>query len=342
MKHLNIGLLGYGLAGSVFHAPLIQACPDTTLTAIGSRSFDEKSVPSGVRADSFDAVINAKDIDLIVVATTNNVHVEQAAAALRAGKDVVVDKPMAIRLSEVNMILDLAAQHGRKITVFQNRRWDGGMLTAKQVHDQGTLGRVSLATFHYDRFVPDIKARWREEPAPGAGVLYDLGPHLIDQAYHLFGLPLSVTADVTAQRDGARVPDYFHLVLEYPDKRVICRASSLVYDHGPRIAIYGDKGGFQHFGLDTQEDALKAGKLPGNADWGNMDNARAVMLAADGSDSTEIPSLLGAYECFYQCVADAILQDKPMPVTPAEIRDAFAILEAAVISGKERRTVAVL
>lgn len=342
MSKVKVGLLGYGLAGSVFHAPLIMACPDMELVAIGSRSFEGKTTPAGARTGSYDEVINDPDIDLVVIATPNISHFPQAFAALKAGKHVVVDKPMAIRLSEVETLVALAKSEGRLLSVFQNRRWDGGLRTAKLVVESGELGKVSYAAFHYDRFVPQVKKRWREEPIPGAGVLYDLGPHLIDQAYHLFGMPQAVTANVTIQRDGAVVPDFFHLVFDYPHLRVVCHASSLVHDHGPRIAIYGDRGGFQHYGLDRQEDDLKAGKRPGDAGWGSMENARALMLAADGSSREEIPSLPGAYETYYNGIAAAIRTGAEPPVTPGDARNTFAILEAAIRSGVERRTVALV
>ncbi len=342
MSKVKVGLLGFGMAGATFHAPLIMACPNMELVAIGSRNFDNKTLPDGVRADSFDAVINDPAIDLIVIATPNTSHFDQAQAALLAGKHVVIDKPMAIRLAQVETLTALAVQQGKHLSVFQNRRWDGGMRTAKQVVQSGDLGDVSYAEFHFDRFAPEVKNRWREKPGPGAGVLYDLGPHLIDQAYHLFGMPDTVTAHVACQRDGAVVPDFFHLILEFPHMRVVCHASCLVYDHGPRIAIYGDQAGFQHYGLDSQEDDLKAGKTPNDAGWGNMDNAKALILAADGSDQREIPSLPGSYEAYYNGIAQTILTGADLPVTPFDARNTFAILEAAVTSSIEKRTVALI
>ncbi|SDX57438.1 Gfo/Idh/MocA family oxidoreductase [Litoreibacter albidus] len=342
MSKVKVGLLGYGLAGSVFHAPLIQSCPDMELTAIGSRSFEGKDTPDGVETGSFDDVINNDAIDLIVIATPNTSHFPLGLQAISAGKHVVIDKPMAVRLSEVETLIARAADKDRLLSVFQNRRWDGGLRTAKSVVDGGELGDISYAEFRYDRFVPTVKKRWREEPAPGAGVLFDLGAHLIDQAYYLLGMPTAVTASVTAQREGAVVDDFFHIVLDYPTARVVLNASSLLYDHGPRIALYGDKAGFQHYGLDGQEDDLKAGKRPGDAGWGHMDNAQAVMLAADGSSRREIPSLNGAYETYYNGVAKAILTGAPLPVTPEDARNTFAILQAAVTSGIEKRTVALV
>ena len=341
MSKVNVGLLGFGLAGSVFHAPLIQSCPDMNLSAIGSRSFDGKEIPEGVKAANFDDVFNDPAIDLIVVATPNTSHFPLAAQALRAGKNVVVDKPFVIRVSEAEALINLAEEKGKLLSVFQNRRWDSGFLTAQSVIGQGKLGKISHAEFQYNRFNPNVKDRWREEPGPGAGVLCDLGPHLIDQAYCLLGMPTSVTANVAIQREGARVDDYFHLILEYGSARAVLHASSLMYDHGPRIALYGDKASLHQFGLDGQEDDLKAGKRPGDEGWGRTHTDKVLLLDHDGS-SREIPTLPGAYDCYYKQVAQALLTGGDCPVKATDARNTFAILEAAIVSAMEKRTVALV
>ena len=341
MPNVNVGLLGYGLAGSVFHAPLIQAAPDMTLAAIGSRSFEGKNIPEGVKTGSFDDVLTDPDIDLIVIATPNTSHYPLAAKAIEQGKNVVIDKPMVIRLPEAERLIEMARAKGVLLSVFQNRRWDDGFQTARKAMEDGLLGEISFAELSYNRFVPNVKQRWREEPIPGAGILYDLGPHLIDQAYCLFGQPEAVTATVTNQRPDAIVDDFFHLVLDYGKRKVVLHASSLAYDHGPRIALYGNEGALHQFGLDGQEDDLKAGKRPGDAGWGETEGVSATLLAADGSTKTDIPVIKGAYETYYNGVAQAILTGAELPVLPAQARDTFAILEAAITSKIERRTVAV-
>lgn len=341
MTSIKVGLLGYGLAGSVFHSPLIQSCPNMTLEAIGSRSFATKQLPEGVRAGTCEEVIADSEIDLIVIATPNISHSSLARAALMAGKHVVIDKPFAIRVSDAEELISLAAFQGRLISVFQNRRWDGGFLTVQKAMSEGLLGEVSYAEFHYDRFRPDVGTRWREEQAPGAGILYDLGPHLIDQAYCLFGMPNAVTCDVLAQRDGAKVADYFHMILDYGMMRVVLHASSLMANTGPRIAVYGDKNSIAHYGLDNQEDDLKAGKVPGDSHWGVSQADRTVLLTTDGSEQILEP-MLGSYERYYNGIAQAILNNAPPPVLASEARDTMSILEGAVISGIERRTVGLL
>lgn len=341
MSKVNVGLLGFGLAGSVFHAPLIQSCDAMELKAIGSRSFSDKCVPHGVKAAGFDEVIQDPSIDLIVVATPNTSHFPQAFAALQAGKHVVLDKPMTIRASEAEALINLAQAKGLVLSLFQNRRWDGGFRTARKLLGEGGLGTLSFAEFHYDRHNPNVKDRWREEPIPGAGVLYDLGPHLIDQAYCLFGMPNSVFADVVVQRPGAVVDDYFHLVLDYGRLRVVLHASNLVSNFGPRIALYGDKASFQQFGLDGQEDDLKNGLRPGDPNWGITKGVYGQLLAHDGA-ATKIDVLKGAYEMYYAGIADAISNGTPPPVLPSDARDTMSILEAAVRSGREKRVVAMI
>lgn len=338
MSQIQVGLLGFGLAGSVFHAPLIQACEGLELAAVGSRSFDGKQAPEGVRCAGIDEVLCDPGIELIVVATPNDSHARLARQALAAGKHVVVDKPFVLRAVDAEGLIALAHENDRCLSVFHNRRWDADFLTARQVMAEGRLGPISYAEFHFDRHRPLLKPRWREQPGAGAGVLYDLGPHLIDQACCLFGLPRAVTADMQAQRPGAEVDDYFHLVLDYGAARVVLHASSLMFAHGPRIALFGENAGFRHFGLDSQEADLKAGRQPGSEGWGRMRDARAELLAHDGQ-VTAIESACGRYQDFYTGIVHAIRTGTAPPVRAEEALSVSVILEAAMRSSAERRTV---
>jgi len=338
MSQLQVGLLGFGLAGSVFHAPLIQACDGLHLAAVGSRSFEGKQLPAGVRGASIDAVLADPAIELVVVATPNDSHASFARQALLAGKHAVVDKPFVLRAADANALIALARKQDRCLSVFHNRRWDADFLTAQQVIAEGRLGAISYAEFHFDRYRPQPKPRWREQPGEGAGVLYDLGPHLIDQACCLFGLPRAVTADVLSQRPGAQVDDYFHLLLDYGSTRVVLHASSLMPAHGPRIALYGERASFRHFGLDSQEDDLKAGLRPGSAAWGHMRDARAELLSHDGK-GTVIDTLRGRYQDYYAGIVHAVRTGAEPPVTATQALDVMRVLEAAMRSSAERRTV---
>ncbi|WP_437577333.1 oxidoreductase [Sorangium sp. So ce887] len=340
-QRVYVGLIGYGLAGAVFHAPLIRSIPGLRLAAIATRREGQVMTDhSGVAVHPTPEVLIAEPgIDLVVIASPNETHVPLARAALEAGKHVVVDKPFTITSAEADELIALAARRGRLLSVFQNRRWDADFLTVRHCIEQGLLGEVASYEAHFDRFRPAIKQGWREEAAPGSGILYDLGAHLIDQALVLFGPPRAVTADLLAQRPEARTVDYFHLTLEYGKRRVIVRSSTLVSEPGPRFAVHGDGGSFLKHGIDGQEEALKAGKRPGTPEWGREDPRWFGTLVTASGERRTIESLPGAYEAYYEGIAAAILDGAPPPVRAEEARDVIRIIEAAMRSSAERRTI---
>jgi predicted dehydrogenase len=314
---IRVGLAGYGLAGSVFHAPLIRACERMELSAVlTSRDVD-------ARVGTLDELL--KWSDLVVVATPNTTHFEIAAAALNAGKHVVVDKPFAVTIDEADELISLAKQRERVLTVFHNRRWDSDFLTVRKVLPQ--LGEVMLFEAHWDRFRPEIKRGWREELQPGGGVLSDLGPHMIDQALMLFGMPDAVSADVIAQRSGAEVDDYFDLTLRYGERRVCLRCSALIAQPRPRFAIHGTAGSFVKYGLDPQEAQLKAGMGPGD-DGFALDESDGTLTFGDGRHG-KVPSECGDYLAFYEKVADAVLDGAPVPVDPVDARAGLVLIDLA-------------
>jgi len=263
MSRLNVGLIGYGLAGSVFHGPLILSEPRTQLTCVAtSRTLSAEY--AGVRTETDPmALIAADDVDLVVVATPNDSHLPLARAALEAGKHVVVDKPFTIDLADAETLVSLAAEKGRLLSVFQNRRWDGNFLTVRELLEKGAIGEVRHCEIRYDRFRPVGKQGWRETAAPGSGVLYDLGPHLLDQALCLFGMPKAVIADIAIQREGVLADDYFHVQLLYDRLKVIVHASCIVFRPGPRFLAHGMTGSILQFGMDQQEPQLVRGLRPG-------------------------------------------------------------------------------
>lgn len=342
MRPLSVGLLGFGLAGSVFHAPLIQSDPRLRLIAVASSRTDDihRIAPQAVAVAGPDSILTDPTIDLVVIATPNTSHAPLARAALMAGKHVVIDKPMAPTASEADDLIDLARRRERLLTVFQNRRWDGDFLTGRSLIDSGTLGRVYHYEAHFDRFRPAIKPGWRETPLPGSGVLFDLGAHLIDQALSLFGCPLTVTADVGVQRPEAEVDDWFHLILGYGRMRAILHAGTVVCRPGPRFQVHGDRGSFLKHGLDGQEAALRAGRTPGDGGaWGLDDPALdGTLWGADGSERA-VPTIPGDYPAFYRGVAAAILDGAPPPVTAEAARDVLRMLEACMQSTVEKRTI---
>jgi scyllo-inositol 2-dehydrogenase (NADP+) len=322
---IRVGLAGYGLAGSVFHAPLIRACQRMQLSAV----LTSRDVPQ--RVGTFDELLEQSD--LVVVATPNTTHFEMAAAALKAGKHVVVDKPLTVTLGEADELIALARERQRLLTVFHNRRWDSDFLTVRKLLRQ--LSEVMLFEAHWDRFRPEIKRGWREEPQPGGGVLSDLGPHMIDQALVLFGMSDAVSADVLAQRPGAEVDDYFDLTLHYGERRLCLRCSSLVAQPRPRFAIHGAAASFVKYGLDPQEAQLKSGMDPRDAGFA-VDANDGALTFGDGRH-VKVPSERGNYLAFYEAVADAILDGAPVPVDPADARAGLVLIDLARRAAAEGR-----
>ncbi len=331
------------MAGSVFHAPLIRSVSGLRLAKIVTSRREEvaKRLPEVTVASDIDEVFTDAAIDLVVVASPSAHHYEHARAALLAGKHVVVDKPLATTSGEGSELIKLARSRGRVLSVFQNRRWDNDFLTVQQAIEVDWLGKVFHYEAHFDRFRPDIKAGWREVPGPGAGILYDLGAHLIDQSLHLFGMPLAVTADIIAQRAGATVDDYFHLVLDYFPLRVILHAATLVVQPGPRFLVHGDGGSFLKYGIDGQEELLKRGRRPGDAEWGGDSPEYYGELTPAGGTPRRVETLRGGYERYYEALAACLENGGAPPVDARDARDGLIIIEAAQRSAAERRTVSV-
>jgi predicted dehydrogenase len=271
-------------------------------------------------------------IDLVVIATPNASHFELAQSALRAGKHVLVDKPCTVTLAQTQTLLALARQQGRLLTVFQNRRFDSDFLALQQVLHSGELGRLVQVESHFDRYRPVVPKRWREQEVPGAGLWLDLGPHLLDQAVMLWGMPDALNLDLVCVRDGALVNDWFHAVLRYDSThaglRVILHASTLVAQPGPRWVVHGSSGSFTKFGLDSQEDALKAGARPRlgeTLDWGQDPQAGEVLslknlagLASPVSVRRNAAQPPGNYLQFYAQLRDHLWGDAPQAVVTAE------------------------
>jgi scyllo-inositol 2-dehydrogenase (NADP+) len=341
MRTIPIGLLGYGLAGSTFHAPLIRTIPGLTIAAVMTSRRDDvaRDLPGANVVESAEAIFNDPAIELVVVATPNASHFALARQALLAGKHVVIDKPMTTSSADADALIALAAQRGRLLSVYHNRRWDNDFLTLRKLLEAGRLGTVYAYAAHFDRFRPAIKPGWHEVPQPGSGALFDLGSHLIDQALVLFGLPETVTADVFAQRTDALVDDYFHVVLGYGERRAIVHASALVREPGPHFAVHGDAGSFVKYGMDPQEEALKAGRPAGTPDWGREDPAASGTFVNAAGERKTIVSVPGSYGDFYAQMAAAILTRAPVPVSAQSARDVIAVIELARQSAVERCTV---
>jgi scyllo-inositol 2-dehydrogenase (NADP+) len=334
-------MIGYGHAGSVFHAPLISIEPRLELSAVATSRGDQvaRDLPDARRVSSPGELFEDAGIDVIVVASPNETHRELALAALRAGKHVVVDKPLANSPREAEELIAAAAGAGRTLSVFQNRRWDGDFLTVRRLIAERALGRLDYYEARFDRHRPQLKNGWREQEKAGSGLLLDLGPHLIDQALNLFGMPDSVTADVEVQRPGARVDDYFRVELRYGPTRAVLGASMLAVKPGPKFLLRGSDGTFEKYGLDPQEEALKARRTPGGSGWGRErpDNY-GTLTASRGARRVETVS--GAYQDYYAGLAACLLDGAPVPVAADDARRSLVVIEAARLSAAERREIA--
>ena len=343
MAALSVGLVGYGYAGSTLHAPLIAAVEKLKLSAVVTGKPERAAADwPGVRAyPNIDALLGDPDIDLVVIASPNTLHHLHAKSALMAGKHVVVDKPFTLTTQQADDLGKLANDRGLKLSVFHNRRWDNDFLTVQRTVNSGLLGTIHTYEARFDRYRPEVRDRWREHDLPGSGLLYDLGPHLIDQALVLFGPPRSVFADLRTQRPGARTVDSFHLVLDYERLRVVLSAGMLVRAELPHFALHGDKGSFIKYGLDSQEEDLKRGRRPGAQDWGADAPPRYGTLCSEVEGlaiETRIRTETGCYQSYYQAMADAVLNDRAPPVLATEARDGIRVIELALKSsdtGKE-------
>jgi scyllo-inositol 2-dehydrogenase (NADP+) len=322
---IRVGLVGYGLAGSTFHEPLIRACGGLELAAV----LTSRDHPR--RVGSFEDLLERSD--LVVIASPNQTHFPQAKTALEQRKHVVVDKPFTVSLEEADELIALAERQERVLTVFHNRRWDADFQTVRRILPE--LGEVLLYEANWDRFRPSIKHGWREAAGAGAGILNDLGPHLIDQALQLFGMPDAIAADVLAQRDGAVVDDYFDVTLEYDRLRVCLRCSTLIADPRPRFALHSTEGSYVKFGLDPQEAQLKSGMDPREPAFG-VDQRHGVRTLPDGKTET-VRTERGRYIAFYEAVAAAILDGAPVPVDPRDARAGLLLIDLARRASDEGR-----
>ena len=332
---LRVALLGYGLAGSVFHAPFISAVDGLDLAVVTTRDPDrrrqaEETYPGVLVVDGPEEVFaRAEELDLVVVATPNTLHVPHALAALEAGLPVVVDKPLAPTAGEARRLVDEARDRNLLLTAFQNRRWDGDFLTVRRLIAEGALGSVHRFESRIDRWRPDLTGAWRERAEEAGGLLLDLGTHLVDQALQLFGPAELRHAEVDARRAGAEVEDDVFLALEHASgERSHLWMSLVAAQPGPRFRVLGDRAAFVKHGSDPQEEALRAGHKPDEAGFGEEPPERWGLLGTEGA-TTPVPTAPGDYSAFYAGVAQSIREGAPPPVDPNDAVQVLEVLEAA-------------
>jgi scyllo-inositol 2-dehydrogenase (NADP+) len=343
---IEVGLIGFGLAGRAFHAPVICAVPGLHLAAILQRSGNEAAEKyPGVRiVRNLDELLAVKEIQLVIIATPNDTHYPLAQQCLAAGRDVVVDKPFATTLEEARSLVQFSKSAGRLLTVYQNRRYDGDFQAIRQLVAAGTLGRIVRFETSYDRYRPQLKpGAWRETQRPGSGILFDLAPHLIDHAFVLFGLPEAVAADVRIERENALADDAFDITLHYRgNMRAVLRSSMLAAAPHPRFIVFGTQGSFVKQSFDPQEANLRRGFIPADTAWGAEPEKNWGVLTVPAGDSFErrrIPSASCDYRDYYANIRDAILGRAALAVTPEYALDVMRLLELARESSEKRRTI---
>lgn len=340
---INVAVVGYGFASQTFHVPLILATPGLALVAISTSDAAKvlADLPEVDIENTPQALFARDDIDLVVIPTPNDTHYPLAKAALAGGKHVVLDKPFTVTLTEARSLKSQADGVGRLLSVFHNRRWDSDFLTLKALLDSGRLGRVVSLESRFDRFRPGVRDRWREQPRPGGGLWYDLGPHLLDQACELFGKPRAILLTMASQREAAAVDDDFLALLDYPGCRVSLAASALVADPTPRFRVHGTLGSYVKYGLDPQEERLKAGETP-SPKWGADDRHGTLTLAHEAGgvlEGQEYPTLPGDYPAYYRGLVAALQGEAEVPVGVEDAMRSMALLEAGLDSHRQSRWV---
>ncbi|WP_017447007.1 oxidoreductase [Gayadomonas joobiniege] len=343
---IKTALVGFGFAAQTFHLPFIKTSHDFELVAVSSSDQNKVAavLPTVEVYPDYQRLLQTSDAELVVITSPNDSHYAIAKSALEQGKHVLVEKPFVTRSEEGQTLIDLARQRSLILSVYQNRRYDGDFLTVKKLLSEKRLGDIKVFEAHFDRFRPQVKDRWRETASDGGGILYDLGPHLIDQALLLFGMPDAVNAEIKTLRAGGVCPDFAHISLSYPDKLVQLQASLFVASGNLRFLVQGTLGNYLKYGLDPQEDRLKAGCLPDHADWAKecpQASGSLILLNDDGELHTQVlPSELGGYQCYYQQLAAAI-KDPTIspPVTAESALNNIHVIEAAIKSQKLGRRV---
>jgi predicted dehydrogenase len=340
---IGIGLIGHGFAAKVFHRPLIESVKDFQIVGVLRRTQSSEPEATFPFVTSLEALFQLPSLKVVVITTPNHTHFEIARACLLAGLHVVVDKPFTVTTVEARELIAIAKGRGLILTVFHNRRYDGDFLTLQKIAADGTIGRTVSYESNFDRFRPELRSdAWREQAQPGSGVLYDLGPHLIDQALQLFGWPAGVFAQVRTERDGAVVDDAFEISLLYDHVSVLLRASMLAAFPRPRFLLQGTQGSYLKNGLDRQEELLKSGAHPLDPRWSPTANEDGIMRLKENGEviTREVPNPLGDYRWFYVDLLDAILDGKTPAIPPEAGLESVAIIEAALESSAKNVVVA--
>jgi predicted dehydrogenase len=345
MTPINTALCSFGMSGLVFHSPFLSINPHFNFYAVWERTKNlaQEKFPQIKTYRTLEAMLADDLVELVIVNTPNYTHYEYAKKSLEAGKHVIVEKPFTIDVTQANDLIELAKKQNRVLSVYQNRRYDSDYKTIKKVVSENLLGELVEVEMHFDRFREELSPKvHKETPGPGAGVLYDLGSHLIDQALQLFGKPEKIFADIRIVRPNSKVDDYFELLLYYPKLRVRLKASYIVREALPGYILHGLKGSFIKPKTDIQETLLKEGVIPGKKDWGTEPETEKGLLHTEikGKEVIEfITSEQGNYNDYYNAIFEAIRNNQPLPVTAEEGAEVIKIILAAFKSSESERVI---
>ncbi|MBP1639281.1 MAG: oxidoreductase [Bacteroidetes bacterium] len=345
MRTIHTALLSFGMSGTVFHAPFINLHQGFRLAGSWERSkkMIESAYPGTCSYASLDAVLNDDSVELVIVNTPTYTHYDYAKQALAAGKHVVVEKAFTSTVVEAEELKKLAEKQDKKLAVYQNRRWDSDFLTVKKVIESGKLGELTEMEIHFDRYNLDLSYKThKEEPNSGSGIVKDLGPHAIDQALFLFGMPQAVFADIRTIRPVSIVDDCFDILLYYPTLHVRVKATLIAKESVPAYIVHGTNGSFLKSRADIQERVLLQGAKPGTKDWGTEPVSEQGIISYLENGQTirkKIESEQGNYLEFYNEVYTALTEDKAMPVTADDGIRVMRIIEAAFKSQKDRKLI---
>jgi scyllo-inositol 2-dehydrogenase (NADP+) len=342
MKAIQTALLSYGMSGRIFHAPFLEGHPGFELVGSFERSQKniQKAYPGTHSYDRLEEVIQDEDIELVIVNTPIPTHFEYASKALQAEKHVVVEKAFTNSTAEAIELQKIAKKVGKHIFVYQNRRWDSDFLTVKKVIESGQLGDIVEAEFHFDRYNGAKSPKMHKElPGPGAGIIFDLGPHIIDQVLYLFGNPTHVFADLRKTRPGTEVEDLFEILLYYPEMRVRLKAGYYFKVPVPAFQVHGKLGSFIKTRSDRQEADLDADRKPQGDSWGQESPTDFGVMQVDGGNPERIPSEKGNFMAFYENVFQSLRGDATPAVSVQDGINSMRVIDAAIESSREKRVV---
>ena len=346
MDQIKAAILSFGMSGEIFHAPLLSAHSGFKLKTILERSKEKSKelYPDSKIVRTFEDVSEDPEIEMVIVNTPNPTHYEFTKKILESGKHVVVEKPFTNSTAEARDLIETARKNNKILSVFQNRRWDGDFKTVQKVIKNKLCGELVEFECHYDRFRNYVsEGSWKEEEnEPGSGILYNLGSHMLDQVLVLFGMPKSITADIRSQRKGGRVADNYEVILDYGNIKATAKSSYMVREHGPRYMVYGREGTFLKYGIDPQEEALKIGDQPGGSGWGIEKEEDWGILNTEINGLHyygQIETLPGNYMDYYTNIFEAIREDKPLAVPAEQGLQVIKVIEAAIESNREKKTI---